>query len=85
VAIPSHSNVVQKEGEKKLKYKILCIDIQRTCNLKCKIIPGTGILTKVLKTNLEAISRKHSVDSLQRTAYTWNITHITHKVQQSET
>ena len=84
MAIPSHSNVVQKEEEKKLKYKILCIDIQRMCNLKCKIIPGTGILTKVLKKNLEAISR-NSVDSIQRTAYAWNITHITHKVQQSET
>ena len=27
VAIPIHGNVVQKEAEKKLKYKSLCIDI----------------------------------------------------------
>ena len=47
------------------------------CNVKCKIIPGTGILTKVLRINLEAIPRKHSVDSLQKTAYTWNVTHNT--------
>ena len=29
VAIPADRNVVQKEGEKKLKYKSLCIEIQR--------------------------------------------------------
>ena len=28
VAIPAHRNVVQKEAEKKLKYKSLCIEIQ---------------------------------------------------------
>jgi len=27
VAIPAHRNVVQKEAEKKLKYKSLCIEI----------------------------------------------------------
>jgi len=29
VAIPADRNVVQKEAEKKLKYKNLCIEIQR--------------------------------------------------------
>jgi hypothetical protein len=29
VAIPADRNVVQKEAEKKLKYKSLCIEIQR--------------------------------------------------------
>jgi G:T/U-mismatch repair DNA glycosylase len=29
VAIPADRNVVQKETEKKLKYKSLCIEIQR--------------------------------------------------------
>jgi hypothetical protein len=29
VAIPSYRNVIQKESEKKLKYKYLCIEIQR--------------------------------------------------------
>ena len=28
VAIPADGNVVQKEAEKKLKYKNLCIEIQ---------------------------------------------------------
>ena len=39
VAIPVDRNVVQKEAEKKLKYKSLCIEIQRMWNLKCTIIP----------------------------------------------
>ena len=34
VAIPANRNVVQKEGEKKLKYKSLCIEMQRMWNLK---------------------------------------------------
>ena len=39
VAIPAGRNVVQKEAEKKLKYKSLSIDIQGMWNLKCTIIP----------------------------------------------
>jgi hypothetical protein len=38
VAIPADRNVVRKEKEKKLKYKSLCIEIQRMWNLKCTII-----------------------------------------------
>ena len=33
VAIPEDTNVVQKETEKKLKYKSLCIEIQRMWNV----------------------------------------------------
>jgi hypothetical protein len=68
VAIPADRNVVQKEWEKKLKYKSLCIEIQRMWNLKCTIIPiangSTGIVTRSLKKNLEAVPGKHSIDSL---------------------
>jgi hypothetical protein len=39
VAIPTGRNVVQKEAEKKLKYKSLCMEIQRMWDLKCMIIP----------------------------------------------
>jgi hypothetical protein len=50
VAIPADRNVMQKEREKKLKYKSLGIEIQRMWNLKCTILPviigATGIVTK---------------------------------------
>jgi len=69
VAIPTDRNVVQKETEKKLKYKSLCIEIQRTWSLKCTSIPiiigVTGIVTRSLRKNFEAVSEKHSIDSLQ--------------------
>jgi hypothetical protein len=53
VAIPSDRNVMQKESEKKLKYKNLSIEIRRMWNMKCFVIPviigATGIVTKGLK------------------------------------
>jgi hypothetical protein len=53
VAIPSDRNVIQKESEKKLKYKNLGVEIQRMWNMKYFVIPiiigATGILTKGLK------------------------------------
>ena len=80
VAIPADRNVVQKEAEKKLKYKSLCTEIGRMWNLKCTFIPviigATGIVTRSLKKKLEAVPGKHSIDSLQD-SYTWNITHNT--------
>jgi hypothetical protein len=39
VAIPSDKNAIQKEAEKKLKYKHLSIEIQRMWNMKCFAIP----------------------------------------------
>jgi hypothetical protein len=39
VAIPADRNIVQKEAERKLKYKSLCIEIRRMWKLKCMIIP----------------------------------------------
>jgi hypothetical protein len=72
VAIPADRNVVQIEEGKKLKYKSLCIGIQRTWNLKCTVVPvmigATGIVTRSLRKNLEAVPRKDSIDSLQKTA-----------------
>ena len=59
VAISADRNVVQKEAEKKLKHKSLVIEIQRMWNPKCTIIPvitgATGVVTRSLKKNLEAI------------------------------
>jgi hypothetical protein len=82
VAISADRHVVQKEAEKKLKYKSLGLEMQRMWNLKCMIIPviigATGIVTRNLRENLEAIPGKHSIDSLQKTAsYTGDVTHNT--------
>ena len=87
VAIPADRNVVQKESEKKLKYKSLCIEIKRMWNLKCTIIPitigATGIVTRSLRKKLEAVPGKHSIDSLQKKAIL-GTSHIIRKVLQCE-
>ena len=49
-----------------------------------KVIGATGIVTNVLKKNLQAIPGKHSVDSVQKTAVL-GTSHIIRKVLQSET
>jgi hypothetical protein len=53
VPIPSDRNVIQKEFEKKLKYKNLSIEVQRMWNMKCLVLPvtigATAIVTKGLK------------------------------------
>jgi len=85
--MPADRNVVQKEAEKKLKYKSLCIEIKRMWNLKCTIIPlitgATGIVMRSLRKNLEAVTGKHSIDSLQKTAIL-GTSHITPQVLQCE-
>jgi len=87
VATPADRNGVQKEAERKLKYKSLCIEIQQTWNLKCTIVPViigvTGIVTRSLRKNLEAVPGKHSIDSLQKTAIL-GTSHIIRKVLQCE-
>ena len=86
-AVPGERLVVQKEAEKKSKYNGLCIEIQRMWNMKCMIIPviigATGIVTRSLRKNLEAVPGKHSIDSLQRTAIL-GTSHIIRKVLQCE-
>jgi fructose-1,6-bisphosphatase/sedoheptulose 1,7-bisphosphatase-like protein len=78
----------EKEAEKMLKYKNLGIEIQRMWNLKCTIIPliigATGIVTKSLRKNLEAIPGKLSIHSLQKTAVT-GTSHMIRKVLQCGT
>jgi hypothetical protein len=87
VAIQADRNVTEKEEEKKLRYKSLYIEVQRTWNTKCVIVPviseANGIVTKGLRKNLEAIPGKHSVDPLQKTAVL-GTSHIIRKVLQCE-
>ena len=56
VAIPADRNVVLKEVEKKLKYKSLCIEIQRMWNMKCTIIP---VITVAAGPATEVLGRKY--------------------------
>ena len=76
-----------KGSGKKLKYKRLCIEIQRMWNLKCTIVPviigATGIVTRSLRKKLETVPGKHSIDSLQKTAIL-GTSHIIRKVLQCE-
>jgi len=87
VAIPADRDVVQKEAEKKLKYNSLCIEMQRMWNLKCTVVPviigATGMVTRSLRKNLEAVPGKHSIDSLQKTAIL-GTAHTIRKVLQCE-
>jgi len=72
---------------KEVKIQSLCIEIQRMWNLKCTIIPvitgATGIVTRSVRKNLEAVPGKHSIDSLQKTAKL-GTSHIIRKVLQCE-
>jgi hypothetical protein len=82
VAIPSDKNVIQKESEKKLKYKNLSIEIQRMWNMKCFVIPeiigAIGIVTRRQK-YLETRPGKHSIDSVQKKTAVLETSHIIRK------
>jgi hypothetical protein len=56
-------------------------------NLKCAIVPvitgATGIVTRSLRKNLEAVPGRHSIVSLQKTAIL-GTSHIIQKVMQCE-
>jgi hypothetical protein len=56
-------------------------------NLKCTIIPiitgASGIVTRSLRNNLEAVPGKHLIDSLQKTAVL-GTSHIIRKILQCE-
>jgi hypothetical protein len=76
------------EAEKKPKYKSSHIEMQRKWNMRFMtilvIIWATGMITKCLKKNVEAIPGKQSVDLLQKTAVL-GTSHIIRNVLQSET
>ena len=87
MAIPAHRNVTQNEAEKNLKYKSLFTEIQRMRYTKRAIVPvktvSNGIVTKLLKKNLESMPGKRSIDSLHKTAML-GTSHRIRKVLQCE-
>jgi hypothetical protein len=88
VTIPSDKNVIQKEAEKKLKYKNLSLKIQIMWNMKYFVKPviigATENVSKSLQKYLETIPGQHSIDSLQKTVIL-GTSHIIRKVLRAET
>jgi hypothetical protein len=78
VAIPADRNVVQKEAEKKLKYKSLCID---TTNVEPEMYDYTNSnwshwnSNEMLKEKFVSCTRKTLDRFTTKDSYTWNITH----------
>ena len=72
VAISGDRNVIKKVAEKILEYKDLTIEIQRTWNVKTKVIPvivgATGTISKSFRKYVSNIPGKHEVKELQKTA-----------------
>jgi len=72
VAISGDRNVIKKEAEKILKYKVLTIEIQRMWNVKTKVIPVitwvTGTISKSFRKYVSNIPGKHVVKEIQKKA-----------------
>ena len=77
MAIAADRNIVQKEADKKLKYKSLCIETQRMLNMKCVIISlitgANGTVKKTFKENFGSHNKKNSTGSLQRASVLGNL------------
>ena len=84
MAIPADRNVVQKEAEKKLKYKSLCIEIQRMW--KPEMYDHTSNnwshwnSNEKLKEKFGSYTRKTFDRFTTKDSYTWNITHNTESI-----
>jgi hypothetical protein len=72
LAISTNRNFEQKEVENKEKYESLRIEMKQTWNMKCSSIPvhyrTTRRVMNVIKQNVEATAREHSVDVMKQTA-----------------
>jgi len=72
VAISGDRNVIKKEAEKIVKYKYLTIEIQRTWNVKTKLVPviigATGTISQSFRKYVSNIPGKHEVKELQKRA-----------------
>jgi hypothetical protein len=83
VAVPGDRNVIQKEGEKILKYKNLTLEIQRMWNVKSRVVPviigETETISKSLRKYVSTIPGNHEVKEQQKTAIL-GTAHILRKV-----
>ena len=72
VAMSGDINVIKKEAKKIPKYKDLTIEIQRTWNVKTKVIPviigATGTISNSYRKYVSNIPGKHEVKEFQKTA-----------------
>jgi hypothetical protein len=72
VAISGDRNVIKKEAEKILKYKDLTIEIQRTWNIKTRVVPViigvTGTISKSFRKYVSSIPGNHEVKKIQKKA-----------------
>jgi len=80
LAVSGVRNVIKKEAEKILKYKDLTIEIQRKWNVKTKVIPATGTISKSFGKYVSNIPGKHEVKELQKTTIILGIAHTLRKV-----
>ena len=55
MAKPADRNVTQKEAEKKLKYKSLCVEIQQMWNMKHMIMQVITVATRTVIKGLKNI------------------------------
>jgi hypothetical protein len=83
VAISGDSNMIKKEAENVLKYKVLTIEIERIWNVKTMVIPGiigaTGTISKSFRKYVSTITENHEVRKLQKISVLGNA-HILRKV-----
>jgi len=73
VAISGDKNVIKKEAEKILNYKVLTIEIQHMWNVKTKlisvIIGATGTISNSFRKYVSKIPGKHEVKELHKQPY----------------
>jgi len=83
VAISGDRNVIKKEVEKILKYKDLTIEIQRTWNIKTRVISviigATSTISKSFRKYVSNMPGSHDSTELQKTAIL-GTAHIVRKV-----
>lgn len=87
VAIPYDGNVIEKEAEKRLKYKDLQIEVQRMWGLKCVVIPvvigATGTISKNFNAYLKQIPgiiNQHKMNRTLQNSALLGTAHIIRKI-----